>query len=114
MRLRACLQAFVPKSRWSTAAQHAAFYEDGSPIAPRLDWSQSRSVEALGIEADLAGAQAPLAGVQPLREVMHECLPRLNERFGMGCASRVRCRSPCEMNTVAADLTSDNVQLSCS
>jgi hypothetical protein len=78
-RLRVCLQRFVPKSRWSTAAQHAAFYEDGSPIAPRLGWSQSRSVEIFGIGADLASAAVPREGVQPLREVMHECLPRLNE-----------------------------------
>jgi hypothetical protein len=78
-RLRACLERFVPKSRWTTAAQHAAFYADGSLVAPRLDWSQSQSIETLGIEADLASAQVPLEGVRPLREVMHACLPRLNE-----------------------------------
>jgi hypothetical protein len=79
MHLRACLERFVPKSRWTTAAQHAAFYADGSLVAPRLDWSQSQAIEMLGIEADLASAQVPIEGVRPLREVMHACLPQLNE-----------------------------------
>jgi hypothetical protein len=76
--LRACLQQFVPKSRWSSAAQHAAFYVDGAPILRRLDWPQSRWLEALGIEADIGSAQVPLEGVQHLLDVMRESLPHLN------------------------------------
>jgi len=76
--LRACLQRFVPKTRWYSAAQHAAFYVDGAPVIRRLDWAQSRSLEAVGIEADVGCAQVPPEGVQPLQEAMRRCLPRLN------------------------------------
>jgi hypothetical protein len=78
-RLRACLERFVPKPRWISAAQHAAFYADGAPIARRLEWQQSRSLEVLGIEADLGSAHVPREGVQPLRDAMHKCIPRLND-----------------------------------
>jgi hypothetical protein len=76
--LRTCLRRFVPKSRWYSAAQHAAFYVDGAPAVRRLDWAQSRSLEAVGIEADVGSAQVPSEGVQPLQDVLRECLPRLN------------------------------------
>ena len=49
--LRACLEQFVPKGAWRKAAQIASFYTDGYPISRRLDWSLSRSLEALGIES---------------------------------------------------------------
>jgi hypothetical protein len=49
-RLRACFERFVPKPRWTTAAQHAAFYVDGASVAQRLDWEGSGAIEALGIE----------------------------------------------------------------
>ncbi len=34
--IRACLQQFVSKRRWIAAAQHAAFYAEGSAVARRL------------------------------------------------------------------------------
>lgn len=77
--LRNCLSRYVPKSRWTTAAQHAAFYVDGASVARRLDWSQSHSLEKLGIEADLGSAKVPPEGVRPLLDSMRSCLPRLNE-----------------------------------
>jgi hypothetical protein len=76
--LRACLQRFVPKSRWYSAAQHAAFYVDGALVVRRLDWPQSYALEALGIEADVGSAQVPPEGVQSLQDVIRQCLPRLN------------------------------------
>ena len=48
--LRACLDQFVPKQSWRTATQMAAFYTDAYLVSRRLDWSLSRSLEALGIE----------------------------------------------------------------
>jgi hypothetical protein len=77
--LRACLQQFVRKPRWSAAAQHAAFYVDGSPVTPRLDWSQSHSLEALGTEADIGRAEVPSEGVRPLVEAVRAGLDRLNK-----------------------------------
>jgi hypothetical protein len=43
--IRACLQQYVPRRRWIAAAQHAAFYAEGSAISRRLHWAQSRSLE---------------------------------------------------------------------
>jgi hypothetical protein len=78
-RLRACLERFVPKSRWGTAAQHAAFYVDGTPTAHGLDWVGSKSLEVLGMEADLGIAQVPREGVQPLVDAVAASLDHLNE-----------------------------------
>jgi hypothetical protein len=77
--LRACLHRFVRKSRWTTAAQHAAFYVDGAFVSPRLDWPLSIPLEALGVEADLASAEVPCEGVRPLLDTMQARLGRLNE-----------------------------------
>jgi hypothetical protein len=77
--LRLCLQRFVPRQRWTSAAQIAAFYVDGTPIARRLDWPLARPLEVLGAEGDLASALVPRAGAQPLIEAMQANLDRLNE-----------------------------------
>jgi len=77
--LRRRLSQFVPKSRWSTAAQHAAFYVDGAAVTPRFEWMQSSYLEQLGIESDLGSAKVPREGVRPLLETMQQCLGRLNE-----------------------------------
>ena len=77
--IRACLARFVPKRRWTAAAQHAAFYAEGSAVSRRLDWAQSRSLEALGIESELSTAEVPPEGVEPLVAAMREALDQLNE-----------------------------------
>jgi hypothetical protein len=77
--LQACLQCFVRKSRWTTAAQHATFYVDGAPVALRLDWPQSQSLEALGMEGDLANAEVPCDGAQTLVDAVNARLDRLND-----------------------------------
>jgi hypothetical protein len=77
--LRACLHRFVRKSRWTTAAQLAAFYVDGAPVTPRLDWPQSHSLEVLGMEADLANAEVPCEGAQPLVDAVRASLDWLND-----------------------------------
>jgi hypothetical protein len=93
--LRACLQRFVRKPRWNSAAQHAAFYVDGSPVTPRLDWAQSVPLETLGTQADLASAEVPCEGVQPLLDAIRARLGRLNEiRRELWCSLRTASQYP--------------------
>jgi hypothetical protein len=77
--LKSCLQEFLPRARWQAAAEMAAFYADAAPIARRLEWSLSHSVEALGTEADFFKVGAPLAAIQPLQGAMAAALAKLNE-----------------------------------
>jgi MgsA AAA+ ATPase C terminal len=77
--LRACLQQFVPNEVWLRAVQMAAFYTDGYLISRRLDWSLSRSLEALGIESDFCRVGVSPEAVAPLRKVLKDDLGRLNE-----------------------------------
>jgi len=77
--VRACLARFVPENRWRTAAYVAAFYVDGAPVARRLMWDQSESLEAFGIERDLLYAGIPVEGIQPLLDVMRANLGHLNQ-----------------------------------
>jgi hypothetical protein len=76
--IRACLQQYVPRRRWIAAAQHAAFYAEGSAVSRRLNWSQSRSLEALGIEAELTTAEVQPDGVEPLVSAVRGSLDELN------------------------------------
>jgi hypothetical protein len=76
--IRTCLQQYVPRRRWIAAAQHAAFYAEGSAVARRLHWSQSRSLEKLGIEAELATAEVRPEGVEPLIGAIRDSLDELN------------------------------------
>ncbi len=76
--VRACLQQYVPHRRWIAAAQHSAFYAEGSAVSRRLHWSQSRSLEALGIEAELATAEVRPEGVEPLIGAIRSSLDELN------------------------------------
>jgi hypothetical protein len=93
--LRACLQKFVRKPRWSTAAQHAAFYADGAAVTPRLDWPHSVPLETLGTQADLASAGVPCDGVRPLVDAVQARLDRLNEiRREIWCSLRAAPHYP--------------------
>jgi hypothetical protein len=76
--IRACLQQYVPRRRWIAAAQHAAFYAEGSAVSQRLHWTQSQSLEALGIEAELATAEVRPEGVEPLIGAIRGSLDELN------------------------------------
>jgi hypothetical protein len=76
--IHACLQRYAPQRRWIAAAQHAAFYAEGSAVARRLHWAQSQSLEALGIEAELATAEVRLDGVEPLISAVRGSLDELN------------------------------------
>jgi hypothetical protein len=76
--IRACLQQHVPRRRWIAAAQHAAFYAEGSAVSRRMHWAQSRSLEQLGIEAELSTAEVRLDGVEPLIGAIRESLHQLN------------------------------------
>jgi MgsA AAA+ ATPase C terminal len=76
--IRARLEQFVPKRRWIAAAQHAAFYAEGSAVSRRMDWAQSRSLEMLGIEAELSTAEVRPEGVLPLIQTIRAALDQLN------------------------------------
>jgi hypothetical protein len=76
--IRTCLQQYVPRRRWIAAAQHAAFYAEGSAVFRRLHWAQSRSLEVLGIEAELSTAEVRPDGVEPLVGAIRESLDELN------------------------------------
>ena len=77
--MRECLAQFLTESRWRTAAYVAAFYVDGAPVARRLMWDQSESLEAFGIERDLLHAGIAAQGIKPLLEVMRANLGHLNQ-----------------------------------
>jgi hypothetical protein len=76
--IRACLEQYVPRRRWIAAAQHAAFYAEGSAVSQRLHWGQSRSLEQLGIDAELSTAEVRPDGVKPLIGAIRESLDQLN------------------------------------
>jgi hypothetical protein len=76
--IHACLQQYVPRRRWIAAAQHAAFYAEGSAVSRRLHWAQSRSLEQLGTEAELSMVEVRLDGVAPLIGAIRESLDQLN------------------------------------
>jgi len=76
--IRACLEQYVPRRRWIAAAQHAVFYAEGSAVSRRLHWAQSRSLEQLGIEAELSTAEVKPDGVTPLIETIRRSLDQLN------------------------------------
>jgi hypothetical protein len=78
-RVRACLERFVPASRRRRAANVAAFYADAAPVARRLIWDQSRSLETFGTERDLLLVGVPAEGIGPLLEAVRANLGHLNE-----------------------------------
>ncbi len=73
------LVRFLAKGSPRKAAEIAAFYADGAPVARRLDWAQSDSLERLGIEADFTAAGLRLDGIGPVREAMTAALDQLND-----------------------------------
>jgi MgsA AAA+ ATPase C terminal len=77
--VRWCLTHYVPERCWLGVAYVAAFYVDGAPVARRLMWDQSESLEVFGIERDLLYAGMPTAGIKPLLGVMRANLDSLNE-----------------------------------
>jgi hypothetical protein len=77
--VRACLECFVPASRRRRAVNVAAFYADAAPVARRLMWDQSRSLETFGTERDLLLAGLPAEGIGPLLEAVRANLDHLNE-----------------------------------
>ncbi len=76
---RDCLVRFLAQGSPRKAAEIAAFYADAAPVARRLDWAQSDSLERLGIEADFIEAGLRLDGIGPVREAMNAALEQLNE-----------------------------------
>ena len=77
--LRDCVVRFLAQGAPRKAAEIAAFYADAAPVARRLDWAQSDSLERLGIEADFIAAGLRLEGIGPVREAMQAALDQLND-----------------------------------
>jgi hypothetical protein len=77
--VRACLERFVPESGRRRAANVAAFFGDASPVAKRLVWDQSETLEAFGIERDLLHAGVAEEGIRPLLDAVRANLDHLNE-----------------------------------
>jgi len=77
--VRTCLERFVPAGRMRRAANVAAFYVDGAPVARRLVWDQSATLETFGIERDLLHAGLTADGIGPLLGAMRANLGHLNE-----------------------------------
>jgi hypothetical protein len=75
---RECLNRYTVGSQ-RQAAYLAAFYTDGSPIAPRLMWDGSKETEQAGIRNDFLQAGVTLEGVEPILEVFRENLAELNQ-----------------------------------
>ncbi len=76
--VRACLERFVPAGRRRRAANVVAFYVDAAPVARRLVWDQSATLEAFGIERDLLHAGVAADGIGPLLWAMRANLGHLN------------------------------------
>lgn len=72
------LFAFVEERKRNDVASMAAFYADAAPVAQRFEWSGSQKLEALGAEADMLRAGAPLAGVAPILGAVRDNLDHLN------------------------------------
>jgi MgsA AAA+ ATPase C terminal len=77
--VRWCLTHYAPERCWRAVAYVAAFYVDAAPVARRLVWDQSESLESFGIERDLLHAGLPAEGIGPLLGVMRANLDQLNE-----------------------------------
>jgi hypothetical protein len=77
--VRACLERFVPASQRRRAANVAAFYVDAAPVARRLVWDQSETLETFGIARDLLHAGVPVEAIAPLLGAMRTNLGHLNE-----------------------------------
>ncbi len=56
---RDCLVRFLAKGSPRKAAEIAAFYADGAPVAQRLDWAQSDGLERLGNQEACLWAENP-------------------------------------------------------
>lgn len=76
--VRTCLEQHVPDFRHREAAWVAAFYGDATPIARRLEWVQSHTLEAMGMENDLMREGVPQTGVCPLIEAVRANLNHLD------------------------------------
>jgi hypothetical protein len=100
--VRTCLARFVPPSQRRSAAYIAVFYVDGAPVARRLIWDQSESLEIFGIERDLLHAGVPAQGIQRLVEVMRANLGHLNDLRAQVLAGTRVGQTPMQVGRVGA------------
>jgi hypothetical protein len=100
--VRACLVRFVSQSQRRSAAYLAAFYVDAAPVARRLIWDQSESLEAFGIERDLLHAGVPIQGIEPLLQVMRANLGHLNDLRAQVLADAQAASTPIQIDLVGA------------
>jgi hypothetical protein len=76
--VRDVLAFFVEGHRAKDVAAMAAFHVEAAAVSRRLAWEGSAALEALGVEADMLRAGAPLPGVAPILAAVHENLGHLN------------------------------------
>jgi hypothetical protein len=76
--VRDVLSQHVPEIAAREVALIAAFYADAMPVARKLIWSQSQSLETLGLEADMIGAGCPKSGIGPVMKCVTRNLGHLN------------------------------------
>lgn len=69
----------VPEIATREVALIAAFYADAMPVVRKLIWSQTHSLETLGLEADMIGAGCPKPGITPIMECVIRNLADLND-----------------------------------
>jgi hypothetical protein len=69
---------FAPSSCAREIASIAVFYADGAPVARRRKWEGAAALEALGVEADMLHAGAPLADISPILAAVRDNLGHLN------------------------------------
>jgi hypothetical protein len=98
--VRTCLERFVPASQRRRAANVAAFYADAAPVARRLIWDQSRSLETFGTERDLLLAGVPAEGIRALLDVVRANLGPLNEARAQVLARSGRPAMPATRTSV--------------
>ena len=68
----------APSSCAREIASIAVFYAEGAPVARRLKWDGDSGLEALGVEADMLRAGAPLASIGPVLAAVRDNLGHLN------------------------------------
>ncbi|MBA2467423.1 MAG: hypothetical protein H0V46_07465 [Sphingomonas sp.] len=77
--LSALLTQWVRPEQHADVARMATYYADGAPVARRLEWSFGRSLEFIGMHADMMSVGCPYEGVVPLIECVKQHLGLLNE-----------------------------------
>lgn len=72
------LSRYVSDYQAKDAARMAAFYADATPVANKLNWSQSASLEIRGLESDMQKVGVHSTGATAIVDCVREHLDQLN------------------------------------